>query len=335
MSWFDDLVGFSETDPNRVRANLEITEGGFLKSKVTGCTFRCGYLETPSLAELREQTSKLRGRRSAGEPISVTEIVDDVQELHQDPACNGALFQAASQFNLLEMIGPDVTPEQGVGIYEYDRTQGPACAIACGASTIFRNYFARVDGEQIGQSAEIQIDCLRDFGAALGNYENSLWRMKNGYMLASGEGLRAACEILEAADECALDSLRGALRIGAQIQAGVTLGRSPNIVTQALCSAVPVAYSGHDPALWEPLARLILEAAYEATLHLGVLNQDRTGSALVFMTLVGGGAFGNPTEWITSAIERAIGCHSHSGLDVRIVSYGRSSAEVQELLSRL
>jgi len=75
------------------------------------------------------------------------------------------------QFNLLEMASPSVTPEQGVGIYEHDHTQGPACAIAAGAGTIYRNYFARVKG-QIGQAASNQIDCLADIGAALGNSES-------------------------------------------------------------------------------------------------------------------------------------------------------------------
>ena len=35
----------------------------------------------------------------------------------------------ASQFNLLEMTVPGIIPEKGVGIYEFDKTQGSACAI--------------------------------------------------------------------------------------------------------------------------------------------------------------------------------------------------------------
>ena len=62
------------------------------------------------------------------------------------PENAGALFQVASQLNLLEMTGPEVTPEDGVTIYQDDRTQGPACAIAAGAATIYRNYFAPVGG---------------------------------------------------------------------------------------------------------------------------------------------------------------------------------------------
>ncbi len=30
------------------------------------------------------------------------------------------MFQAATQFNFLEIVGPHQTPEEGVDIYEYD-----------------------------------------------------------------------------------------------------------------------------------------------------------------------------------------------------------------------
>jgi hypothetical protein len=37
--------------------------------------------------------------------------------MHADPELEGALFQVASQFNLLEMTGPSVTPEDRVTRY--------------------------------------------------------------------------------------------------------------------------------------------------------------------------------------------------------------------------
>ena len=66
--------------------------------------------------------------------------------MHRAPENAGTLFQVASQFNLLEMVSPTVTPEDGVTRYQHDRTQGPACAISAGAATIYRNYFAPVGG---------------------------------------------------------------------------------------------------------------------------------------------------------------------------------------------
>jgi hypothetical protein len=89
----------------------------------------------------------------------------DVRHMHQTPENAGALFQVASQFNLLEMVSPTVTPEDGVTRYQHDRTPRPAphpsrlarfahsrlrttarCTIAAGAATIYRNYFASVGG---------------------------------------------------------------------------------------------------------------------------------------------------------------------------------------------
>lgn len=129
-------------------------------------------VETPSLSVLRERVR----RSSAGpSPTTIREVVADVQSLHYDASNAGAMFQVASQFNLLEMTSPNVTPEDGVGIYERDCTQGPACAIAAGAGTIYRNYFAEVNG-QIGQTADNQIDCLADIGARLGNTDRRLWK---------------------------------------------------------------------------------------------------------------------------------------------------------------
>src|SRR5437763_11859741 len=108
--------------------------------------------------------------------------------MHRSPENTGALFQVASQFNLLEMVSPTVTPEDGVTRYQHDRTQGPACAIAAGAATIYRNYFAPV-GSDHGQTAGRQLDGLAELGqalsAALNTPTSALWKMQNGYALCT------------------------------------------------------------------------------------------------------------------------------------------------------
>ena len=48
----------------------------------------------------------------------------DVQKHLTDPTNQNSLFQVASQFNLLEMASPAMTPERGVDIYYNDPTQG-------------------------------------------------------------------------------------------------------------------------------------------------------------------------------------------------------------------
>jgi hypothetical protein len=106
------------------------------------------------------------GPPSSSGRLKVSLVSGDVREMHRRAEYAGALFQVASQFNLLEMVGPDRTPEDGVTIYRHDRTQGPACAMAAGAATIYRNYFAAVGG-QSGQTRERQLDTLADLGIAL------------------------------------------------------------------------------------------------------------------------------------------------------------------------
>jgi hypothetical protein len=157
--------------------------------------------------------------------------------------------------------------------------------------------------------------------------------MRNGYPLASRAGLVEISERLKSADEDQRDALRRLLRIGIQWRTQVTLKDCVHLVSQVYGSALPVAYSRHASNLWAPLARLILEASYEATICTAILNSVRHGSNRVFLTLLGGGAFGNETDWILEGIERALNLHRHADLDVAIVSYGASKPHVRGLVS--
>lgn len=323
MNWFEHLTGFRETSPHQVRENLSV-EGDRLISHVNGAGFTCGPLETPSLEELRDRVQS--GDFKKGK-LTVRQVVGDVKDFHAEFSHAGALFQVASQFNLLEMVGPDITPEAGVGIYENDLTQGPACAIAAGAGTIYRNYFVLCKG-QVGQSVDNQIDCLADMGNSLDNTGNRLWEMQNGYALATKTGLLEIQTRLRSMNETDRDQLRQQLRIGVQWNTQVTIAQTPHLVTQTYCSALPVGYSSHDSELWEEFARLILEASYEATICSAIVNAQSTGNHQVFLTLLGGGVFGNSIDWILDAMKRSFRQYQHYDLDVAIVSYGKSNDQV-------
>ncbi len=328
--WFEKLTGFKEESPEQVRNNISVC-GDVLTSHVNGKEYTCGLLETSSLKMLRE---RVKANKCTSVRIAVRELVADAQALHIDPANTGALFQVASQFNLLEMMSPNVIPEEGVDIYESDPTQGPACAIAAGAGTIYRNYFADVNGE-IGQTSNNQIDCLADIGTALGNSNKQLWKMTNGYALAHEEGLQKIKNQLKSATEPEIDGLRKLLRIGVQWDTQVTLNDAKHLVTQAYCSALPVAYSQNTSLeLWPEFAQLVLEASYESTICAGILNFLNTGNNKVFLTLVGGGVFGNDISWIINAIHRVLNLYSHCGLDIVIVSYGASNMNVQKFICK-
>ena len=323
MDWFEELTGFAEQSPEQVRANLSFYSGRICSTVNKRC-WNAGRLTLPSLEQLRTIKPHTKGK------LKVRELVADVQHLHTQAENADALFQVASQFNLLEMVSPKVSPEQGIGIYQQDRTQGPACAIAAGAATIYRNYLVELDGQQ-GQCVTRQINCIAELGEALGNQNDRLWQMKNGYVIASRQGLTEIAEYLKDASLEEKQQLKGQLRIGLHLNTEVTLKHSQHRVSQALCSALPIAYSQHPSALWTDFAKLILEAAYEATLAAAVHNANSYGSNKVFLTLLGGGAFGNPEEWILSAIRKALLAYKDADLDVVIVSYYQSNPRVKEL----
>ncbi|QBM29156.1 hypothetical protein [Hydrogenophaga pseudoflava] len=333
-NWFSRLTGFNEEAYATTQAQMEV-QGNTLRSKVNGRSFSIGCFEMVSLAELRQRVAQEQVKEA---PTQVGIVTGDVRQMHQMPQYAGALFQVASQFNALEMVGPSVTPEDGVTRYEHDRTQGPACAIAAGAATIYRNYFVPV-GEQIGQSAEHQLDGLADLGAALGDRLGcpvaDLWQMQNGYALASRSGLDKIAALLLQMDDAARSELAGHLRIGLHRDVEVTDGpTSPGpLVSQAFCSALPVAYGSVAPPHWQGFAQLVLDAAYESTVLAAVLNSRQGGSNTVLLTMLGGGAFGNATEWIYTAIERTLEKARGHGLDVRLVSYGPPSAQMRALVN--
>lgn len=330
--WFQRITGFREDGYRETQAKLAV-EGDELVSRINGRRYGIGRLELATLATLRERAPRNGGVRSR-----LNVVQGDVRAMHARPEFEGALFQVASQFNLLEMMGPDVTPEAGVTGYERDRTQGPACAMAAGAATIYRNYFARV-GDQVGQTASRQIDALAALGDALSRRlarpVSSMWRMKNGYALGTPDGLSAIGKYLSTASEDDRQQLRGELAIGLHRDVQVTDVEHRCVkASQAFCSALPLGYSNVPADVWKPFARLVLEASYEAMLLAAAEQAAQGGSRIVLLTRIGGGVFRNPSSWITGAILRALRVVEHAGLDVRMVCYADVDADTRFLMEQ-
>lgn len=343
-SWFEKLFGFPEALERDERGAFAKVQASFdhdfargtLRSRVSGSLFVCGVFSTPTLGQLRaEAREALRSGGSAPggvSGVSVTHFAtyDILEEHARHP---GAVFQAASQLNCLEMPSRGVTPEAGITGYEHDFTQGPACSIACAAGTVVRNYLVDVAalssphrripaGGPLGQRADRQINTLDEVEAAVGNAERCLWTVRNGYFCASKDRLRELGEELGGAKREALLAL---LKVGVQAGVGVTFARgasvyeppaAPVAVTQVYCSAVPVDYDCVEGL--RPAACFLLDGLYEATLWAAVLNAARTGCPDVFLTFVGGGVWGNELEWIAAAIGRAVARVSAAGAALRV-----------------
>lgn len=328
--WFEKLTGFQELDYGSTQQRLTV-DGDQLVSTASDKRYGVGTLTLTPLSELRERVNLPNGERN-----TVQCIAADVGELHILPEYSRALFQVASQFNLLEMTGPNITPEEGVARYAFDHTQGPTCAIAAGAATIYRNYLVPVDG-QTGQTRDRQLDGLADVGTALATQLDrpvtELWTMRNGYALCTPTGLQTIDGLIAHGDEAFRDTLRSKLAIGLHRNVEVTAAGAPRgqHVSQAFCSALPVTYGGGPRSSWETFARLILEAAYEATMLAAVEQATAGGSNTLLLTRLGGGVFGNDDAWIDDAIVRSLGIVEHAGLDVRLVSHGHIDASMQTI----
>ncbi len=209
-TWFARLFGAPEADWPTTQARFRV-EGEALHSLVNGRRFAIGRFATPTLAELRRETLALEG---AGTLRVSHEVIGDVLPLHAEPANRGATFQVASQFNCLEFVSPDVTPEDGVTGYAFDGTQGPACALAAAAGTVFRNYAVPVGGA-FGQRHDRQLDNLAEITARVPGIHT-----RNGYTRATPAALAALRDLVR--DPLTRDTLLTSVQVGVQSRVGVT-----------------------------------------------------------------------------------------------------------------
>jgi hypothetical protein len=318
--WFESLFGFIESKNIKfLKDSFDVDhKNGLLTSLVNGKVFQIGKFSTPSLGQLRALGTASLDSYKSSEAYSLDtkfkfdHVVqgDVLMEHHKFP---GALFQAASQFNCLEFSSWKCTPEKGVSIYSSDRTQGPACALACPAGTVYRNYFAEVPvytaesgagnatsaRSQIGQTADNQLNNLDKLEEILDNKCNNYWNVTNGYTFTQHESnLERLSAVLHAAQQNGTyDELLSHLKIGLHADVGVTfrsrfddvIDKSEGInVTQVYASALSCAYSGVKNECWAPFARLVLQATYEATLWAALLNnlrnEDDSDNPLFFHT---------------------------------------------------
>jgi len=325
-AWFRDLFGFNECNTWAENVNKFLMDGDTLVCTTAPQFPRqfVGRFDCPSVAELRSKLAAAQGAAAPSAGLSFAHLAAPagVGPLHYEPSNAGAVFQAASQFNCLEMTGPNVSPTAGVGIYINDRTQGPACALACPAATVYRNYLVQHEGNT-GQHP-VQIDNLKEVGVVVGNNGGSYWVMQNGYAMPVGRGSLAELAACLRTEPNLVEQAEAALRVGVHWETSVAPPHEHR-VCQVYASALPCAYARGPPESdWEPFARLVLRAAYEATLAVGAVRSLEAGGARVkcYLTALGGGVFGNRYEWILDAILHALDLYQGWPLDVVLVHYG-------------
>jgi hypothetical protein len=176
--WFEEQFGFVESVEGVKNHFIFDMSSKVLNSSKKKKTFYVGDFETPSVKELKDKI-KLSSSTDLG-GFTFENIIRDATQLHLANENAGSVLQVASQFKCLEMVGPGMTPEMGITIYEDDGTQGPRCAMACPAATVFRNYLWEGCGQTGGD--QNQLNTARDLEKILDNEEHNYWNMKNGFI---------------------------------------------------------------------------------------------------------------------------------------------------------
>lgn len=324
-NWFYELFGFDEMEHD-VYEKLVIKENK-LTSLVNNKSYDIGQFECVNIRDLWEDN--YQNPKMIKNSLIVTTETGDISEIMNRSENKNAVFQVASQFNCLEMSGPSIIPEDGVTRYANDRTQGPCCAISAGPATVYRNYFAPVtekEGFQTGQSNDKQICNIDDLLNVICKIDDDNiirrdFNTQNGYTITTDNCLKKMNPIILKNYKM----LSGYIKVGIHSNIQVTCKNwgkeirtdNDHYVHQVFCSAPSVSYSNNDIKLWEPFARLILNATYEAA-FLATINLCSTK---LFLTRVGGGVFGCCNSWIDDAIVRACKIFKHYPIQVILVDY--------------
>ncbi|EKX41306.1 hypothetical protein GUITHDRAFT_112517 [Guillardia theta CCMP2712] len=287
-NWFYSVFGFQEPEEyDDVKSNFYLKAPDALVSRGNGREFKIGTFETPSLLELSSRARRLLELKPEGflrGKLRVSFVFGDVSNILASSKYRYSTFQHRSW----EATGADVACK--LTGYVFDRTQGPACAIACAPAAVYRNYFAPVyeDGKvvQHGQTSDRMINNLDDF----------IKKLK--VELPDRKHIRKATQCLGAG----LEELLSSVKVTARCQARCHRDCAPDE--------------------WELIAKRILDVSYEACFWAAVesscLQEGQDGSCCLVLTILGGGAFGNDMSWIVDAIGKCLNKFQGYKLDVKI-----------------
>jgi len=329
--WFVDIVGCSEIEfREKKEIVLDLSQTSMhgltrntvlIKNIVTNEIFSAGEFkiykfEDIILEVLRKQFThaaqqngihmlplEIITRQSGKSP---TRFVD-VAFLQSLPENRDAVFQVASNFNGVEPISEEFTPSlpDFTEKYYLDFTQGPAASVSTGAAAI-----ARVHAPFAERSIPISEWCQTK-SRQLNTLENlkQQFPITNGYVTFTGEE-----PAFPEHNSLEYQQLMWKVSICYHRRCQVTTGhRNQNIlekvhdfnqtIDQVMCAAINInqglngIINGRCSDI-ETRCRFLLEVAYHATYLTAMVNHR----SHIYLTLVGGGAFGNKKEWIYDAI---------------------------------
>jgi len=331
-NFFKEIWGFEETLDN-VRNLINCTKNKddniIVESLLNGRKVQAGKFEVRMVKQFPLYPAKLGATfniviGNGNWTHNLKKI--DVGALQANPQNRGATFQVASNFNCLEFISNKDNASKGITKYVNDQTQGPAASISAAPGTLYRNYFVKHnddDGNQHEGQIKQQINLLDKFPYI---------PVINGYVSFKDEEIKFI-EDFEFNDI-------SEIKVGIQKNVQATSGEKRNgmiemctdqkqIINQVFTAAMNlggVSATYAERPIAQKLARFLLRGAYRATI-LSAIENSRTqppeciGKDKLFLTLIGGGVFGNQYEWITDAILECTDLIKTSGLQIYLVIY--------------
>lgn len=331
VDWFEETFGFREKNYKHTRKQFQLEEDDtILHSLANGRKFQLGKFEIPSVEELNLRLSELTLSETSGQysdrenSLEFEHWIGGVKGLLHDPQNAGAVFQAESHFNLLEGINSQVKPDSGITDYVDDRSQGPTCAVACSAGTIYRNYLLNKYGQ--GGKRGKQIDCIAEAGEILGNEKDKFWKMQNGYVSPSENDsmfrLKRTMYGGFLMSREAMNKVRVGVHWDTEVVERLERPEQPHhCVTQVYCAALQIGFCTKNKMRdFEPFAKLILDAAYQATFAVAAIKALESNERInLYLTKVGGGCFGNRSRWIVDAIRKCLRKYEDYPLNVFLV----------------
>jgi len=252
----------------------------------------------------------------------------DVSVLQCAKENEDCMFQAASNFNGVECISEHSSPDSPnfTTNYYFDHTQGPAASISAGSAAITRVHGAFFDAhkhpKEWGQTSRRQVEMLEDV--------RDYFTVTNGYVCNTSHTAS-----LPLGDPAALKQIEGRVKVLLHANVDAMYGHfdydsidycPPQKICQTFCAAMNLAQgmsgmrNGQFPDSPEK-AKILLRAAYRGTYY----GAEMYGCKKIFLTLIGGGVFGNNQEDILEAI-----CSTHE----EICQFNKCIEEVHVIFFR-
>jgi hypothetical protein len=328
--WVEDMFGITE-DGNLNRINLEYEytpENGMLITEKGD--YLAGLFSAPQLGEIIDFLEESINKPETNPNLKRTIINGrDVSDYIVNTIEEYSMVQAASQFNSLEMTGPSVTPEEGIGIYQYDRTQGPAVAMTAAPGTFVRNY-------AIIESLGKQFNGLEDLNLEI----------QNGY-LRWGNAPDSVLQKVKNRENH--DKIRVPFMLYTQLvgyhstvyKGPFKFHQTTKLSHQAYTSSAPINIYGNSGnrekqySIGYHIVTLEYKAMIAMSIILHQLDKDAGITTKEYPTidinLIGTGAFNNPLGIILSALATAILYFKDYPVTYRIHTHGGNNATVTGL----